>query len=268
MRVIDTWVNVEMPSRPDPWQRLAAKELFKRDPDQVFRPVAVDQLLEKMDRAGVEKCVLTLQAMRPSTQVLKFAEKAPDRFAFSLLVDPRGGYNALKNFEAVARAHPVVLARVIPSLINAPPDDRSYYPLYTKCCDIGLPVSVNTGIPGPPLPGRCQDPMHLDDVCLFFPELTLIMAHGADPWWEVAIRLMLKYPNLYLKTSAYAPKYLPPSLVDFMNSRGTDKVMFGSDFPFLEFERCIEEARELPLSAEARDNFLYHNADRVLFRET
>ena len=268
MQVIDSWVNVDMPSRPDPWQRLAAKELFKRNPDEVFRPIDVDELVEKMDQAGVKKSVLTLQAMRPSSQVLKFAEQAPDRFVFSLLVDPRGGYNALKNFEAVAQAHPVVLARVIPSLLNVPPDDRIYYPLYAKCCDMDLPISVNTGIPGPPLPGRCQDPMHLDEVCLFFPELTIIMAHGADPWWEVAIRLMLKYPNLYLKTSAYAPKYLPKCLLDFMDSRGTHKVLFGSDFPFLDPNRCIEEARALPLSSEAQDNFLHGNAARVLFRET
>ena len=257
-----------MPSRPDPWQRLAAKELFKRNPDEVFRPVAIYELLEKMDQAGVKKSVLTLQAMRPSSQVLQFAERAPDRFVFSLLFDPRGGYNALKNFEAVAQAHPVVLARVIPSLLNVPPDDRIYYPLYAKCCDLGLPISVNTGIPGPPLPGRCQDPMHLDEVCLFFPELTIIMAHGADPWWEVAIRLMQKYPNLYLKTSAYAPKYLPQCLLDYMGSKGLHKVLFGSDFPFLDPKRCIEEAQTLPLSSEARDNFLSGNAARVLFHET
>ncbi|MCA9780686.1 MAG: amidohydrolase [Candidatus Eremiobacteraeota bacterium] len=265
MRVIDTWVNVDMPSRPEPWQRLAAKELFKREPEDIFRPVELEELIDKMDEAGVEKSVLTLQALKPSSRVLKFAEKAPDRFAFSLVVDPRGGYNALKNFEAVARAHRVVVARVIPSLLNAPPNDRVYYPLFAKCCEMGLPISVNTGIPGPPLPGRCQDPMHLDDVCLFFPELTLIMAHGADPWWEVAIRLLMKYPNLYLKTSAYAPKYLPPCMIDFMNSRGLSKVMFGSDFPFLEMKRCVEEAEALGLSAEARQNFLHKNAARVLF---
>ena len=68
-----------------------------------------------------------------------------------------------------------------------------YYPLYTKCCELDLPLCINTGIPGPPIPGEAQHPMHLDRVCVRFPELRLCMIHGADPWWDTAIRLMLKY---------------------------------------------------------------------------
>jgi hypothetical protein len=101
---------------------------------------------------------------------------------------------------------------------------------------LGLPISINTGIPGPPMPAEPQRPLYLDEVCLFFPELTLIMAHGADPWWGEAIRLLLKYPNLYMMTSAYAQKYLPAELIHFMNTRGAQKVLFASDHPVLPFE--------------------------------
>jgi uncharacterized protein len=193
----------------------------------------VEELLQQMDAAGVHKAVLTLRADRPSREILGFAEKHPDRFAFSALLDPRAGMKALRDLEAVARQHPVKLARVIPCTIDLPPDDRAYYPVYAKCIELGLPISINTGIPGPLLPARCQDPLSLDAVCLHFPELTLIMAHGADPWWGVAIRLMLKYSGLYMMTSACAPKYLPAELLHFMNTRGRTKVMFASDFPFL-----------------------------------
>ena len=71
---------------------------------------------------------------------------------------------------------------------------------------------------------------------------TLIMAHGADPWWGEAIRLLLKYPNLYMMTSAYAPKYLPAELIQFMNTRGTQKVLFASDHPVLSV-RALPRAR-------------------------
>jgi predicted TIM-barrel fold metal-dependent hydrolase len=107
--------------------------------------------------------------------------------------------------------------------------------------------------------------MHLDEVCLFFPELRLIMAHGADPWWDVAIRLLLKYPNLSMMTSAYAPKYLPASLLHFMRTRGGDKVMFASDYPFLSMERCRSEVEALELDPETRHNFLFGNAHRAFF---
>jgi hypothetical protein len=70
-----------------------------------------------------------------------------------------------------------------------PPSDAVYYPLYAKCAEIDLPLCVNTGLPGPPIPGEAQNPIHLDRVCVRFPELRLCMIHGADPWWDVAIRI-------------------------------------------------------------------------------
>lgn len=264
MRVIDAWVNVDMPAIPASWQKQAAQQ-FSRPAEEVFRELSIAELLDMMDRAGVQRAVLTVRAQRPSRRVLGFVDQHPDRFCLSALLDPRTGMRCLRTLEAVTRDYPVRLARVIPCTIDVPPSDRIYYPSYAKCVELGLPISVNTGIPGPPLPGRCQDPMHLDDICLFFPELVVIMAHGADPWWEVAIRLLLKYPNLYLMTSAFAPKYLPASLLHFMNTRGPNKVMFATDYPFLTMQRCLDEAADLPLRPEVLQGYLHDNAAAVLF---
>jgi predicted TIM-barrel fold metal-dependent hydrolase len=264
MRIIDAWVNADLPRSPAPWQLEVAELLFKKTADAIFRKFSAEELIDLMDQSGVETAVLTLQADRPSKTLLGYAEKYPGRFGYSAIVDPRRGIAATRQLQAIVSAHDVRLARVIPSTFNLPPHDRTYYPLYAKCVELGLPVSVNTGIPGPRLPGKCQDPMHLDDVCVFFPELTLIMAHGADPWWDVAIRLMAKYPNLYLMTSAYAPKHLPPALIRFMNGRGGDKVMFATDFPFLEMSRCASEAKELGLHNDVLEAYAYGNAARVL----
>jgi predicted TIM-barrel fold metal-dependent hydrolase len=109
--------------------------------------------------------------------------------------------------------------------------------------------------------------MHLDKVCLHFPELKLCMAHGADPWWSVAIRLMLKYPRLHLMTSAYLPKYFPPELLQFMNTRGRDKILFASDHPAIPMNRCVEEAARLDLRPGVLERFLHGNAARFLFGE-
>jgi predicted TIM-barrel fold metal-dependent hydrolase len=265
MRAIDAFVNVNMGSaeRPDYLVRVA-EDYFKRA-DEMFRDISLDEMLAVMDRCGVEKSILSLRAENPSDYVLSFTRARPDRFVLAAYVDPRRGMSALRALEKVVREHPVALARVVPFMTGLPPDDKSYYPVYAKCIELDLPISCNTGIPGPPAPGRCQDPIYLDEVCLFFPELKLIMAHGADPWWQVAIRLMLKYKNLYLMTSAFAPKYFPPELIQFMNTRGQDKIMFASDHPVLSMERCVREANELDLRDGVLDKFLYGNAHRVLF---
>jgi predicted TIM-barrel fold metal-dependent hydrolase len=264
-RVIDTWVNVNMGSRgrPDYLVRVG-QDYFKRE-EEMFQDISPAQLLEAMDAAGVEKAILSTTAEKPSPEVVAFAEQHPDRFALSAQLDPRRGMKAVRALESLVRSQPVALARIMPFLINLPPDDRVYYPVYAKCIELDLPISINTGIPGPPMPGKCQDPMYLDEVCLFFPELKLVMAHGADPWWSVAIRLMLKYPNLYMQTSAYAPKYFPPELIHFMNTRGQDKVMFASDHPVLPFERCIAEAEALDFREGVLDKFLYGNAAKLFF---
>ena len=115
------------------------------------------------------------------------------------------------------------------------------------------------------MPGECQNPIHLDRICFQFPELKVCMAHGADPWWDVATRLMIKYANLRLMTSAYSPKYFPDELIHFMNTRGKDRIMFASDHPVLSFERCLEEAQTLNLREGVLEKYLYQNSEDFFF---
>ena len=91
------------------------------------------------------------------------------------------------------------------------------------------------------------------------------MVHGADPWWDVAIRLMIKYRNLRLMTSAWSPKYLPDQLLHYMRTRGTGRIFFASDNPVLSMERCITEAAALDLPPEVLDAWLYGNAAEFFF---
>ena len=91
------------------------------------------------------------------------------------------------------------------------------------------------------------------------------MAHGADPWWAEAIRLMIKYKRLFLMTSAYLPRYFPPELIHYMNTRGQDKILYASDHPVLAMERCITDAQTLDLREGVLEKFLHTNADRLFF---
>ena len=175
---------------------------------------------------------------------------------------------ALGAIQSFVAAHPVAYAVVGPSFWGDgmyPPSDAVYYPLYTKCCELDLPLCLNTGIPGPPIPAEAQNPIHLDRVCIRFPELRLCMIHGADPWWDTAIRLMIKYRNLRLMTSAWSPKYLPESLLHYLRTRGKDRILFASDYPVLSMERCLGEAQALDLPEEVLDAWLYGNADAFFF---
>jgi predicted TIM-barrel fold metal-dependent hydrolase len=257
---IDCWVN---PStglsdyRPDYLVRVA-RDYFKRE-QEIFAHTPLEELLRQMDAAGVERAIITMDPHAPEP-VAEIARAFPGKFICSTVVDPMAGMEALRLLERLVARHGLRLARVVPFLVGRAPNDKVYYPVYAKCIELDLPISINTGIPGPPMPAEPQRPLHLDEVCLFYPELRIVMAHGADPWWGEAIRLMLKYPNLYMMTSAYAPKYLPQELIHFMNTRGQHKVLFASDHPVLSFARCLAEAEALPLRDGVLARYLRENA--------
>ncbi len=74
------------------------------------------------------------------------------------------------------------------------------------------------------------------------------------------IALAWKYPNVYIDTSAYLPRFYPPALRTFMNGHGKDKVMFGTNYPMLSPSRCRAQVDDLDLKPEAKDRFLRLNA--------
>ena len=245
-RAHDLLVNTDMGDMKQPEWMVRVKEDYFRQNDSMFESRELNELLDEMDEMGVERAVLMTNMARSSDRVRSFCEQRPDRFNVGL-----GGHDLLhhmenlRNLESLVKDLPVAYTVVGPSFWGDgmyPPSDAVYYPLYTKCCELDLPLFLNTGLPGPPIPGEVQNPIHLDRVCVRFPELRLAMMHGADPWWDVAIRLMIKYKNLRLVTSAWAPRHLPESLLHFMRTRGETRVMFASDSPVLTIRRTVKEA--------------------------
>ena len=268
-RAIDGLVNVDFADREMPEWMIRVKEDYFKGGDGFFASPELGQLLDDMDAHGVEKAILNCPVHATDGRALRFVEARPDRFALGVggldLLKPMRMVRALKAF---VEQHPVAYTFIGPSFWGDgqyPPTDAVYFPLYVTCCELDLPLCINTGIPGPPLPAEPQNPIHIDRVCYRFPELKLAMIHGADPWWDTATRLMIKYPNLRLMTSAWSPKYLPESLLHFMRTRGKDRVMFATDYPVLSFERCIGEACALDLPDDVLDGWLYANADAFFF---
>lgn len=148
---------------------------------------------------------------------------------------------------------------------QTPIDAAQMYPIYAKCVELGLPVFITVGIAGPRVPSMCQRVELLDQVMYDFPELVVVMRHGAEPWVDLAVKLMLKWPNLYYSTSAFSPKYYPQAIIDYANTRGAHKVLYGGYFPMgLSLERITAELRDVPFKAEVWPQFLRHNARNVL----
>jgi predicted TIM-barrel fold metal-dependent hydrolase len=269
MRVIDCLVNVDLGEQQPPEWMVRVKDDYFKGGSSFFHSPELPELLEDMDANGVERAILMSKISKPDDRARRYAEQRPDRFHLGV-----GGFDllrpvpALRELEAYVRDHPVAYATVGPSFWGDgmyPPSDAVYYPLYAKCAELGLPLCVNTGIPGPPLPAEVQDPMHLDRVCIRFPELKLCMIHGADPWWDTAMRMVQKYRNLRIMTSAWSPKRLPPRFLEFIAKRGRDKVIFATDSPVLSMQRCTSEVAALDLPDDVKAAWLHGNAEAFFF---
>ncbi len=131
--------------------------------------------------------------------------------------------------------------------------------------ELAIAVFVHVCVPGPRVPFASQRVDLLDEVCWFFPELKIVMRHGGEPWDDLAVKLLLKWPNLYYSTSAFAPRRYPKSVIDFANTRGADKVMFAGYYAVgLTWDRVFGELEDLPLREHVWPRFLRDNALRVL----
>jgi hypothetical protein len=262
--IVDAWIN---PNVGGPVAGDVAY-LFAGLAQRLERGTSLSELIDQMDAAGVSRGVLCSGYTAPGDTewCLEARDKFPDRFALSHVVDPREGMAAVRLVEELVRQDGYVLIRMLGLQTQLPYNDPAYYPVYAKCVELGVPVGLNVGFPGPQVPSKYQDPLPVDDVCAFFPELTVVLQHGGEPWVDVCVKLMIKWPNVHYMTSAIAPKHVPAQVLHYANTRGADRVMFASDFPLLTHERCATELAAMPFrDRERHEKFLSGNASALFF---
>lgn len=241
---------------------MPAGYMFKDVPDEAGDATdPIEVTIGEMDRWGVAAGLFGL-----SENSIEAKRRHPNRVFFSTEIDPNDITGAVRKVRRAHDEHGIKAVTTFPAGCNpqVPVSDRRYYPIYQTCIDLDIPIISNAGIPGPRFPAECQHVMHFDQVCYDFPELRIVMRHGAEPWEELAVKLMLKWPGLYYMPSAFAPKYYPEAIIKYANSRGRDKIMYAGYYPAgLTLERIFTEMRDVPLKDEVWPLFLRENAKRV-----
>ena len=238
--------------------------LFKDIPKTGTQRDYIAYTVDQMDRFGIERAMVGISD--PQGHNAEAIRRHPERFFGSYEANPNNGMDTVR---AIQRLHDEGAIRCVtgfPSGLcpQVPIDDKRWYPVYAKCCELGLPIAMCVGVPGPRLPMSPQKVERIDEVCWFFPELKFVMRHGGEPWTELAVKLMLKYPNLHYMTSAFAPKYYPEAIVDYANTRGADRILYAGYFPMgLSLERIFRELPDVPFRDHVWPKFLRENALRL-----
>ena len=245
--------------------------LFKDVPDKRLKGVAdpVALTLQEMDRWGIERGMIGVgQPGDVGEQALK---SHPDRFIPSASFDPNQGMDGIRSLVQAHETWGVRAVGVFPAgtFPQVAINDKKMYPLYAKCVELGIPVFCCAGIPGPRLKFAVQHVELIDEVMYDFPELTFVTRHGCEPWADLAVKLMLKWPGLHYSTSAFAPRYYPQAVINYANTRGADKIIYAGYFPMgLSLDRIMTEMPSVGFKDEVWPKFLRTNALRVLGLDT
>jgi predicted TIM-barrel fold metal-dependent hydrolase len=272
--VVNIWTPEALSHRPD-WTDQFFLDKVKGQ--HASTGVSLEDMLAEMDRAGIGHGFLVAAKSgrlglpgcyhMPPEVVAEAVSRYPHRFSGLIGIDPYQGMEGVRSLEYAVKELGFIGAHLYPHWFDLEPNHARYYPFYAKCIELGVPIQMQVGqslIYSKE--HRCRSvgrPIYLDDIACDLPELKLIGSHVGIPWHDEMIAMAWKHENVYLCTDAHSPKYWPASVVRYLNSYGQDKVIFGTDFPVLRFERTVAEIDALELKPEARRKFLRDNVLRV-----
>lgn len=185
---------------------------------------SVGELLKDMDRAGVEKTLLTGGPQEAfwdykgcgfasNETVLEAVQKYPDRLIGNVYLDPREPDAAEilakfmdKGFRCVKMFPPVGFY----------PDDERFFPLYEKIEEYGVPVLFHAGQtnirvvckePGvrKATSSKYGNPMNFDMIARLFPKMQIVLAHMGYPYYVEAWSVAHANTNIYLDIAGSGP---------------------------------------------------------------
>ncbi|WJH37937.1 amidohydrolase family protein (plasmid) [Aliirhizobium terrae] len=272
--VVNIWTEEALAGRPDRNDFYTGKVKVDRG---TFEGVSLEDMIRRMDEAGIERSMLIAAKVGPADHracyhvpyklVVDAVQKYPDRFLGLAGVDPTEGMRGVRELEMLVREYGFIGAHTYPHWFELAPDHARYYPFYAKCVELDVPIQLQVGqslVYDKSFPRRSTGrPITLDSVACDFPELKLIGIHVGIPWTEEMIAMAWKHENVFIGSDAHAPHYWPQSFIHYINTYGQDKVIFGTDFPVLDFGETMRQIDELNLRPGPKQKFLRDNVIRI-----
>ena len=273
--VVNIWTPEALAHRPD-WR----DDFFvgKMGVDQqTSEGTSLEEMLARMDRAGIERAFLIATRAGPVGHpscyripyeiVAETCARAPDRLFGLAGIDPLDGMTGVRDLEYAVRELGFIGAHFYPHWFEIPPDHAKVYPFYAKCVELDVPIQMQIGQSmnyDKNFPRRSVGrPIALDAVACDFPELKLVGIHIGIPWTEEMIAMAWKHQNVFIGSDAHAPRYWPECFVHYINTYGQDKVIFGTDFPVLDFEATVADIDALGLRPAPRRKLMRDNVLRL-----
>jgi predicted TIM-barrel fold metal-dependent hydrolase len=278
---VDYWCNAFTPAYQARWDAAIGDQdlsvRVRRDPEDSFAEPAA--FLARMDEIGFGTVLLPSADVPPEAgrfayeryatppqEVAKLAGAHPGRFAGLWTIDPSAGLGGVRRAaEALAQPGSAGLLLHTHSW-DRPFDHRDLYPFYALAAEHDVPVVMQAGASGGPLPSECGRPAGIDRPAIFFGAVRFVLSHTGWPWTGEAIAMAYKHPNVYLGTAAWPPHRWSAELVEFAAGAGQGKTLLGTGFPVVGHRQALARLAGLPLADDARRELLGGAARRVFTR--
>ncbi|WP_237173427.1 amidohydrolase family protein [Paracandidimonas lactea] len=143
------------------------------------------------------------------------------------------------------------------------PDDERLDKIYAKCIELDCPVAIMSG----PLAGAdvsYADPTPIDRVATKFPNLKIIIVHGAWPEVMKTVAIAMKHPNVYVSPDSMQFRPGTAPYIEAANSFMKDQYLFGTAYPLRNLKATVEDFAQLPFRPESLARAFGQNAKRLL----
>ena len=205
-------------------------------------------------------------------EIARIVERFPDMFVGWAHVDPWKGKLAVRELRravkelglrGVGEFHPIMQA--------FKPSDSRFDELWGTCIEFNIPVSFHTGTTGSGagMAGGAgfqiynSHPIYIDELAARFPALTIVACHPSVPWQDDMLAVAVHKKNVVIDLSGWSPRLFSPNLIEHINGTLADKVMFGTDYPWLRPQRWLNAFSKLPIRDDVREKVLRSNAERL-----
>ena len=240
---------------------------------------AMQDLLDEMDEARITWGVIMGRQSAPphgsvpNDEITDAISKHPQRFVGLAGIDLRDIERGVGEIERTAKIKGYVGASIEPGATFEAmyADDRRLYPLYDRCQELDIPMSITlsgylAAMVGHDLSYGSPTPVY--KVAKDFPKLKIIVSHAAWPNIMPMMEVAFIRENVYVSPDLYMNGVNTPGAEEYIKAAKFflgDRLLFGTAYPSRPLKESVAAFLEWKLSSELQEKILYRNAAR-LFR--
>jgi len=266
-----------------PWVRERRDEYIKRDhcfsvlySQQKAKLATAEELIASMDVAGVDLSVaLNIGwashelCVETNDYILDSISRYSDRLIGFCSVQPKAGDAAIVELERCARAGARGIGEMRSDVQGFNLTDKTMMkPLVDAAEEHNLIFLTHSSEPvGHQYMGKGSiTPDILYSFITNFPELKLVCAHwgGGLPFYALMPEVAEAFSNVFFDTAATVFLYQPQIFEEVSNIVGSDKILFGTDYPLISQKRIMAQIQSLELTEEVKAKILGGNAQKLL----